>query len=51
MQFILLINNTDLSLFLDNLNIIESGYDPVREAADSNIPTPRNSDGRISGTP
>ena len=51
MQFILLINNTDLSIFLDNLNIIESGYDPVREAADSNIPTPRNSDGRISGTP
>jgi ubiquinol-cytochrome c reductase cytochrome b subunit len=60
MQCLLLINNTDLSFILDNLNIIESDYmfdsntvmyDPVREAANSNIPTARNSDGKISGTP
>ena len=60
MQCLLLINNTDLYFILDNLNIIESDYmfdsntvmyDPVREAANSNIPTARNSDGKISGTP
>ena len=59
MQCLLLINNTDLSFFLDNLDIVESDYmfdsntyDPVRDAADSNVaPNTRNSDGKISGTP